>query len=82
MIFSKAAPSGDLERFLKSWSLRVDPRLRERYPQENWSELYASTYRACKLAAKGDDAWMLVRPIPKFGAEIETSSRPSGLDTT
>jgi len=37
---------------------------------------------ACKLAAKGDDAWMLVPPIPKLGAEIETSSRPSGLNTT
>ena len=82
MIFSKAAPSGDLERFLKSWSLRVDARLQERYPQENWSKLYASTYRACKLAAKGDDAWMRVPLIPKFGVEIGTSSRPSGLDTT
>ena len=81
MIFSKGAPSDDLERFLKSWSLRVDPQLLKRYPQENWNQLYSSTYKACKLAAKGDDAWMLV-PIPKPGVEIGTSSTPSDLDTT
>ena len=82
MICSKAAPSGDLQRFLKSWSLRIDPYLLKRYPQENWDQLYSSTYEACILAAKGDDAWMLVPPIPKPGAEIGTSSKPSGLDTT
>lgn len=60
IIFSKAAPSDVLERFLKSWSPRVDPQLRRRYPQDNWSDLYSSTYRACELAATGDDAWMLI----------------------
>jgi hypothetical protein len=81
MIFSKAAPSNDLECFLKSWSFRVDPQLLKRYPQEIWNQLYSSTYKACQLAAKGDDAWMLV-PIPKPGAEIGRSSTPSDLDTT
>ena len=80
MIFSKAAPSDDLECFLESWSLCVDPRLQERYPLKNWSELYSSTYKACKLAMKGNDTQVLVPPVPK-PAEIGTSSRPSGFDT-
>ena len=74
VIFSKAAPSDELERFLNSWSLRVDPRLRKQYPQENWTELYSSTYKACKLALKSDDTL----PIPQ---EIGTSSRESDLHT-
>ena len=81
MIFSKAASGDDLEHFLESWSLHVDPRLPKLYPQHDWNKLYSSTYNACKLAAKGDDAWMLVPPIPQLGAEIGTPSRPSGLET-
>ena len=78
MIFSKAGPSDDLERFLNSLSLRVDPQLRKRFPQENWSKVYSSIYEACKLAAKGDDAWMAVSPaIPKLPvAEMRTPPRP------
>ena len=83
MIFYKASPSSDLERFLKSWLLHIDPQLgqlRKRYPQENWSKLYSATYEACKLAAKGNDAWMVAPPIPKPVAETgtPTPSTPSG----
>jgi hypothetical protein len=81
MIFSKVAPSDELEFFLESWSLRVDPQLPKRYPQENWSELYSSTYKACELAVKGNTTRVLVPPISKPGAEIRTSSRLSGFDT-
>ena len=40
---------------LEAGSISFDPRLRRRFPQENWDQLLSSSFKACKLAitAKG-----------------------------
>jgi hypothetical protein len=60
---------------LKYWSLCVDPQLRIRYPQEDWNTLYSNTHTACRLAAKGDDAWMLVPSITKRDWDVIKAKR-------
>ena len=57
---------------LEAGSISFDPLLRSRFPQENWDQLFSSSFKACKLAitAKDDEPM-----IPASDAEIGTSSR-------
>ena len=84
IIFSKAKRSFELLRLLDAGSFRFDPQLPRRFPQENWDQLFSSSYTACKLAvAREDEHWTaeLLPIIPDPGAEVGTSSRPRGLNT-
>ena len=80
IVFSKAGGSAAARDLLKAQAghFSVDPRLRSRYPQENWDQLSSSSYKACELAltAEGDNP-----TIPDPEAEIGTSSRGSAFYT-
>jgi hypothetical protein len=86
IIFSKAKRAVGLLRLLDAGSFRFDPQLPRRFPQENWDQLFSSSYTACKLAvarAREDEHRMGVLPmIPDPVAEVGMSSRPRGLNTT
>ena len=61
---------------LEAGSIIFDPRLRRRFPQENWDQLLSSSFNSCKLAITAKDD----KPtIPASDAEIGTSSRGRGL---
>jgi hypothetical protein len=66
VIFSKAAPSDELEHFLKPHPPHVHFQLQMRFPEENWYELLSSSYQACILALQGGD-WVSVLPKPSVG---------------
>ena len=53
---------------MKAGSFSFDPQLRRRLPQENWDQLFSSSYKACQLAiaAEGDKP-----TIPEPDAEID-----------
>ena len=67
IVFSAARGSPAAGDLLKSGHFSVGPKLRSRYPQENWDQLFSSSYKACKLAltAEGDNT-----TIPDPDAEI------------
>ena len=59
IVFSKAGKSG-ASRLLEAGSFSFDPELPRRFPQENWNQLFSSSYEACKLAiAVKDDEPMI-----------------------
>ena len=70
----------DASLLLESGFFSVDPQLPRRFPQEDWNQLFSSSYKACKLAigAKVDEG---EPTIPEFSTEIETTSRRGGLHT-
>lgn len=66
VIFSKAAPSDELEHFLRPHPPHVHFQLQMRFPEENWYKLLSSSYQACILALEGGD-WVSVLPKPSVG---------------
>ena len=80
IVFSKAGRSDASLRLLQARSFSFDPCLPRRFPQEDWDQLFSSSYTACKLVigVKDDD---LKPTIPKFSIEIGTTSRRGGLHT-
>jgi len=77
VVFSQARRSAAALDLLEAESFSFHPQLQRRFPQENWDQLFSSSYKACKLAmaVEGD------KPIPEPGAKIGTSSRGSALHT-
>lgn len=49
IVFSKARRS-DASHLIEAGSFRIDPELPRRFPQENWDQLFSSSYKACKSA--------------------------------
>jgi hypothetical protein len=82
IVFSKAGRSVALLDLLDAGSFSIDPQLPRRFPQEEWRQLFSSSYTACKLAlaAKVDNRIPVLPMILEPGTEIGTSSRPSGLN--
>ena len=54
IVFSKATQS-DASRLLEAGSFSFDPELPRRFPQEDWIQLFSSSYEACKLATAAKD---------------------------
>ena len=50
IVFSQARGSAAALDLLEAGSFSFDIRLQTRFPQENWDELFSSSYTACKLA--------------------------------
>ena len=59
----------DASLLLESRFFKVNPQLPRQFPQEDWNQLFSSSYKACKLAigAKVDDS---EPTIPEFSTEI------------
>ena len=82
IVFSEARGSAAARDFLKAQAghFSVGPKLRSRFPRENWDQLFSSSYKACELAltAEGDSD----NPtIPDPEADIGTSPRGSAFYT-
>ena len=75
VVFSKVKRSDASRRLVDGWPFSFD-QLSRRFPEENWSKLFSSSYNACKLAAKDDEP-----TIPDTCVEIGTTSRGSSLHT-
>ena len=60
MVFSQVGRSAAALDLLGAGSFSFHPKLRERFPQENWDQLLSASYEACKLAiaAEGDNIAM------------------------
>lgn len=55
IVFSRAGRSVELLRLLEAGSFSFDPQLPKRFPEENWDQLFSSSYIACTLAVRMED---------------------------
>ena len=68
----------DASLLLESRFFKVNPQLPRRFPQEDWNQLFSSSYKACKLAigAKVDDSEPTILEFStKIGTTLHTMSR-------
>ena len=67
IVLSKAGRSVELIRLLKPGLFSFDPELPRRFPQENWDQLFSSSYIACTLAVPAEDDDILQVPLSMDG---------------
>ena len=73
IVFSQARRSAAARDLLETVSFSPDPQLLRRFPQEDWVQLFFSSYKACKLAiATEGDAPTITPAEPD--AEIGTEN--------
>ena len=79
IVFSQASGSAAALDLLEAGSFSFHPELRKRFPQENWDQLFSSSYTACTLAiATGGDMPEQTIREPRAKPEIGRSSKGSG----
>ena len=54
IVFSHAGGSAAALDLLSAGSFSFNPQLRSDFPQENWDQLFSTSYEACKLAIASD----------------------------